>query len=176
MADTKKKNFIKEIAVTAAFALAGAVGMMMFTHFYSFYTVSGQSMEYTYHEGDKLVIERNRDDHYERGELVVFSCTEEGKSHTPLIKRIIAKGGDTINIDFEEGTVTVNGEVLDEPYIKEPTTRNDGSFEYPVTVPDGCYFCMGDNRNHSSDSRDAKVGFVPEKDIRGRVKWKLPKW
>ena len=52
MADTKKKNFIKEIAVTAAFALAGAVGMMMFTHFYSFYTVSGQSMEDTYHEGD----------------------------------------------------------------------------------------------------------------------------
>lgn len=174
MAD--KKNFLKEIMITAAFAIAGAVGMVAFTNFYSFYTVSGQSMEDTYHEGDKLVIERNKGDSYERGELVVFSCSEEGKNHTALIKRVIAKGGDTIDIDFEKGTVKVNGEILDEPYIKEPTTRNDGGFEYPVTVPEGCYFCMGDNRNHSSDSRDGDVGFVPEKDIKGRVKWKLPKW
>lgn len=133
-------------------------------------------MENTYFDGDKVIVEKNRDDSYERGEVVVLSCSEEGKISTILIKRVIATGGDIIDIDFEKGTVTVNGEVLDEPYIKELTYKDEGGFEYPVTVPDDCYFCMGDNRNNSGDSRDARVGFVPESDIQGKVKMKLPKW
>ena len=172
----KKKSLIKEFFGIAAFAAAGAVGMLAFTQFFGFYSVSGQSMENTYFEGDKLIIEKNRNDSYERGEVVILSCSEEGKVDTVLIKRVIAVGGDTLDIDFETGTVTVNGEVLDEPYIKELTHKDDGGFEYPVTVPEGCYFCMGDNRNNSSDSRDERVGFVPESDIQGRVKIKLPSW
>lgn len=172
----KKKHVIKEVVITAAFAAVGALGMVGFNHFYGFFNVSGHSMENTYFEGDKLLIERNHGDEYEYGEVVVLQCTEEGKSQKPLIKRVIAKGGDTLDIDFKNGVVTRNGEILDEPYIKEKTTLDEGGFEYPITVPDGCYFVMGDNRNNSDDSRDALIGFVPEKDINGRVKMKLPKW
>lgn len=176
MDKNRKKHLAKEAVATAIFATIGAVGMLVLTNFYGFCKVSGQSMENTYFDGDKLFVERNRGDSYEHGEVVVLSCTEEGKEHSVLVKRVIATEGDTLDIDFENGTVTLNGEVLDEPYIKELTYRDDGGFDYPVTIPKDCYFCMGDNRNHSSDSRDARIGFVPESDIRGRVKVKLPGW
>lgn len=177
MENDKKKHLIKEVVATAAFALVGAVGMLVVTKFYGFYTVSGQSMENTYYDGEKLIIDRNRGDSYDYGDIVVFSCSEEGKDHKILVKRVVAKGGDTLDINFETGDVTLNGKVLDEPYIKEPTTLDEGGFEYPVTVPEGCYFCMGDNRNHSGDSRDAEhIGFIPEEDIHGKVVAKFPKW
>lgn len=100
-------------------------------------------------------------------------CNSSGVGKN-LIKRVIAVGGDEIDIDFESGTVTINGEILHEDYIKEPTTTDEGGFEYPVTVPDGHIFVMGDNRNHSTDSRDARVGFVPLEDVEGKVLFKIP--
>ncbi len=77
--------------------------------------------------------------------------------------------GQTIDIDFENHTVTVNGVILEEPYIKEPTSFDGGAFQYPVTVPDDCFFVMGDNRNDSRDSRFPDVGFVNKKDIIGKI-------
>ena len=78
----------------------------------------------------------------------------------PLVKRIIALGGDTVDIDFETGAVTLNGAVLEEPYISAPTTTGY-DVEFPVTVPEGCVFVMGDNR--------PEVGFIDERDILGKV-------
>lgn len=78
-----------------------------------------------------------------------------------------------LQIDFENGTVRLNGEILNESYIKEPTTTDEGGFEYPVTVPEGYIFVMGDNRNHSTDSRDARVGFVSLEDVEGKVLFKF---
>ena len=90
---------------------------------------------------------------------------EEGRN---LIKRIIAVSGQTIDIDFETGEVTVDGEVLDEPYILERTHLDEGT-EFPLTVPEGEVFVMGDNRNASRDSRSLSVGTVKEEYIVGRV-------
>lgn len=86
-----------------------------------------------------------------------------------IIKRIIACGGQTVDIDFNTGEVTVDGVVLDEPYINDITTRNEGAFDFPLVVPEGYYFVMGDNRNHSSDSRNSAVGFIKQDQIYGKA-------
>lgn len=86
-----------------------------------------------------------------------------------LIKRVIATGGQTLDIDFETGTVYVDGTALNESYIAAPTTRNDGAFTYPLTVPEGYCFVMGDNRNGSMDSRNSAVGLIDEDQVMGRA-------
>jgi signal peptidase I len=97
----------------------------------------------------------------------VFKSNGDTFDHS-LVKRIIAVEGQTVDIDFDAGVVYVDGEALDEPYTYEPTfTRED--FEGPVTVPEGCVFVMGDNRNGSTDSRDSRVGFAETRDIIGKV-------
>ena len=86
----------------------------------------------------------------------------------PLVKRVIAKGGDVVNIDYQAGTVSVNGEVLQETYIAEPTYLGY-DVTFPYTVPEGTVFVMGDNRNASLDSRSSYVGCIDERDILGKV-------
>ena len=73
-----------------------------------------------------------------------------------------------MDIDFEAGIVYVDGEALDEPYINEPTYMEEGT-EFPLTVPEGCIFVMGDNRNHSSDSRDSRLGTVDTRCVLGKA-------
>ena len=82
--------------------------------------------------------------------------------------RGMAKGGDTISIDYATGTVEVNGKVLEEDYIAEPTYLGY-DVEFPYTVPEGTVFVMGDNRNASLDSRSSYVGCIDEQDILGKV-------
>ena len=102
----------------------------------------------------------------ERGDVVIVDGdTVYGK---PLVKRVIAKGGDTISIDYATGEVVVNGQLLDEPYLAEPT-RLGYDIEFPYTVPEGTLFVMGDNRNASLDSRSSQIGCIPETDILGKV-------
>ncbi|MDY2856686.1 MAG: signal peptidase I, partial [Oscillospiraceae bacterium] len=80
--------------------------------------------------------------------------------------RVIATEGESLSIDFKTGTVTVNNVVIDEPYIKDLTTKQ-GDAEIPSVIPKGMVFVMGDNRNHSTDSRFTAVGLIDEKDIIG---------
>ena len=84
-----------------------------------------------------------------------------------LVKRLIAKAGQEININFETGDVCVDGSLLNEPYIAEATKRDEYAFQYPFTVPEGYVFVMGDNRMHSMDSRSPQVALIPEKEILG---------
>ncbi len=145
--------------------------------------VDGDSMKETLHHGELLITTSIGTP--DRGDIVVFHQTTNGDSvgfNEPLVKRVIAKGGDTVCIDYTTSTVYINGEELNEPYavlispngIYDPRSVPDYGYQplsgiFEVTVPDGCYFVMGDNRNHSSDSRTAQIGFVDGRRILGRV-------
>lgn len=140
---------------------------LIFTFVGRILSVKGSSMVPTFHEGDRIITTNLHGD-LKYGDIVVI----KRKNDTPLIKRIIAVGGDTVDIDFAAGEVKVNGNVLAEPYIYEPTYENHG-VEFPTTVPDGHYFVMGDNRNYSDDSRNPKIGMISEKNIFGKVIFRL---
>lgn len=117
--------------------------------------------------GDIIVI--NNDAAYlldEKGDVLMQDSTPLNEC---IIKRIIACGGQTVDIDFDTGEVRVDGVVLDEPYINEATHKNEGAFTYPFVVPEGYYFVMGDNRNHSSDSRCPYVGLIKQEQIYGKA-------
>ena len=90
-----------------------------------------------------------------------------------LVKRVIATGGQTVNIDGNTHEVSVDGVVLDEPYIREKTRLLGDAFTYPVTVPEGCVFVMGDNRNESGDSRYKAVGMIDERYIVGQAVYRI---
>ncbi len=127
--------------------------------------IIGSSMEHTFSDGDSVVIS-NLFYEPKQGDVVVLrklSFMEE-----PIIKRVIAVAGQTVDIDFEKGIVRVDDKPLTEPYIAEPTlTPLD--FDGKITVPENCVFVMGDNRNYSADSRDSRVGCVDTRYIMGKV-------
>ena len=144
---------------------AALVLVLVFSFFFRIIQVDGASMVPTLQNGDKLIV-WGAGYEPQRGDVVIVdSYTAYGK---PLVKRVIAKGGDTISIDYASGTVTINGEVLDEDYIAEPTYLGY-DVEFPYTVPEGTVFVMGDNRNNSLDSRSSYVGCIDERDILGKV-------
>ena len=139
--------------------------ILVFVFLFRIVDVSGDSMNPTLTNGDKLVV-WGAGYEPQRGDVVIVdSYTSYGR---PLVKRVIAKGGDTISIDYATGTVEVNGKVLEEDYIAEPTYLGY-DVEFPYTVPEGTVFVMGDNRNASLDSRSSYVGCIDEQDILGKV-------
>lgn len=158
-----RENNLFEWYDSMVFALAAIV--LVFVFLFRVITVSGYSMEPTLLWGDRVAVQSML---YtpKRGDVVVM----DGYINygDPLVKRIIAVGGDTLDIDFSTGTVTLNGEQLDEPYISAPTTLSY-DVDFPVVVPEGYVFVMGDNRPNSLDSRSSEVGFIDERDILGKV-------
>lgn len=127
--------------------------------------VVGSSMVDTLHEGDRIIIS-NLFYTPKQGDIVVLR--KETLRDDAIVKRVIAVAGQTVDIDFEKGIVYVDGVAIDEPYIYEPTFACE-DFDGEVTVPDGCVFCMGDNRNGSTDSRDSRVGMIDTREILGRA-------
>lgn len=115
-----------------------------------------------------------------QGDIIVFHLCNQSYNK-PLVKRIIATEGQKIKIDFNSGEVSVDGKILTEDYIFldggsyviradfNPEFLDSDKKIFEATVPDGHVFVMGDNRNHSSDSRSYLVGFVDENTILGRV-------
>lgn len=154
--------------------------LLFYTYIINVAEVDGPSMEPTLYDNDKLLV---RSIMYtpESGDVVIINndnanlISESGKVvetsglEKRIVKRVIAVGGQTVDIDFETGEVTVDGKVLSEKYISETTTRDEYAFEYPLTIPDGYVFVMGDNRNLSMDSRHPKIGLVSEDDIIGEA-------
>lgn len=163
---------------------AGAISIFVFILLFAFImrpvTVDGGSMNPTLYNLDRLLILTPLKGSL-NGSIVVVDNQEGGRFTDPeqtvvarqpglgrvLIKRVIAHGGQELNIDTSTGTVTVDGTVLDEPYIADPTLHEDGAFTYPLTVPEGYLFVMGDNRLNSTDSRNPAVGLIPVDSVYG---------
>lgn len=132
-------------------------------------SVSGPSMESTLFSGERVLISKL---FYTpaQGDVVVFR--KNSYKEEALIKRIIALEGQTVDIDFEEGLVYVDGVALNEPYVNTPTNMQL-DFDGEIIVPEGCVFVLGDNRNKSNDSRDDRIGCVDERYILGRAVLRL---
>ncbi len=169
--DDAGKKFLKELFDwLETFAFAFAFVILFFTFIMKVVTVDGSSMFPTLHDGDRLIIS-NVLYTPESGDIVVV----ERKNADPIIKRVIATEGQTLDIDFENWVVTVDGEVVDEPYINREhflageNMYNYKAYEYPITIGPDCVFVMGDNRNRSMDSRDPQLGQINESQIIGRV-------
>ena len=129
--------------------------------------VSGSSMEATLSDGDNLIVDKisYRFHDPERYDIIVFPYKSE--KNTYYIKRIIGLPGEVVQID-EDGTIYVDGEVLEESYGRE-VILDPGEAEEPIALGEDEYFVLGDNRNASSDSRDPSVGNILGEDIVGRA-------
>ena len=128
--------------------------------------VSGSSMVPNLHDGDKMIVS-NLFYKPKYGDIVVFK-TDTYDPDRALVKRVIATEGQEISLDFDRGVVYINGSPIEEDYIAELTTTKL-DFIGPQTVPEGCVFVMGDNRNASTDSRKKEIGMVDERMILGRA-------
>ena len=141
--------------------------VLLFTFVVRLIGVDGHSMVPTLQDGDRLLVLNSLwDDDYQYGDIVVLR--KDTFMEEPIVKRVIATEGQTVDIDFAAGNVYVDGELLEEDYINEPTYVEEGT-ECPLTVPEGSIFVMGDNRNHSSDSRSSDLGTVDTRYVIGRA-------
>ena len=130
--------------------------------------VSGPSMRETLQDQDCLVVLNPLlCGSFDAGDIVIIQ-RETFRDGEPIVKRIIATEGQTVDIDFDAGVVYVDGAALEEDYIRQPTYLEEG-LEFPCTVPEGCVFVMGDNRNDSDDSRDPNLGPVDTREILGQA-------
>ncbi|HIU50099.1 MAG TPA: signal peptidase I [Candidatus Limousia pullorum] len=127
--------------------------------------VDGRSMQHTLESGDKIIVTKMGYQPKD-GDVIVVGKSEEGYSK-PIVKRVIATEGQTLEIDFENQQVIVDGKVLDEPYISSETI--EGTAEIPEVIPEGYVFVMGDNRYISMDSRYKDIGLVNVDDIVGKA-------
>ena len=130
--------------------------------------VSGSSMYDTLKHGDYLLLLSST--FYrtpEQGDIVVIS-KESFDQGAPIVKRIVATEGQTVDIDFETGIVYVDGYALEEPYTYTPTTR-PGGVQFPLEVYDGFVFVLGDNRDNSRDSRYPEIGLIDQREILGKA-------
>ena len=141
--------------------------VLLFTFVIRLIGVDGSSMEPTLKHGDKLlVLSSLLYDDYQYGDIVVLR--KDTFLREPVVKRVIATENQTVDIDFDTGSVYVDGELLEEDYINDLTYTDEGT-EFPLTVPEGSIFVMGDNRNHSTDSRDTRLGTVDTRYVIGKA-------
>lgn len=145
-----------------------SVVLLIFMLFLRMVIVSGPSMMPTLQDGDRLILLNNfLYANPKCGDIIVAS-KDSFKNGEPIIKRIIATEGQTVDIDFEAGIVYVDDSPLDEPYVNTPTNLKEGTI-FPLTVEEGCVFVMGDNRNDSLDSRSTEIGQIDCREIMGKV-------
>lgn len=162
----------KKERVEAAFdwvqsvVLAMTVMFIVFTFVFRPCSVVGDSMLDTLEDGNWLICTAfDRSPEY--GEIIIITQPNSGRNK-PIVKRVIATQGQTVDIDFKTGVVKVDGETLNEPYIRN-TTHLKQDVDFPLVVPEGHLFVMGDNRNVSQDSRSSVIGFIDTRYVLGKV-------
>jgi signal peptidase I len=177
--ERRKKVIISAVSVVVVVLVALAVALLLKTYVISTIPVGGNSMlptleggEYvtdgngnvveTIKKGDTLVL--NKLAKIKRGDVIVFDVNWQSD---PIVKRVIAIAGDHVEIN-NDGFVYVNGERLNEGYIQGKTYSSDGVTPLDVVVPEGHVFCLGDNREHSHDSRYGDIGAVSLEAVRGK--------
>ena len=172
-----KKPFADVLEWMSCMIFAVTAMLVINLFFFRSITVSGTSMNDTLVDGDK-VIAMNFCYTPQYGDIVIVQADKLKNKNTglygePIIKRVIAKGGDTVRIDYANGNVYRNDELLEEDYIKDLThLHNDGWLQdnEEIVVPENCVFVMGDNRNASNDSRNLQdVGFIDVDSIMGKA-------
>ncbi len=188
--ETKKSAITATYEWVEVLCMALLTVVLLFTFIFRMVTVSGPSMNNTFHHGDRLIIS-NLFYTPKTGDVVVVQDAgdETGTLEGPIIKRVIATAGETVDIDRETWKVTVTRkdgsvDVLDEPYVNRiayasmnhvgttPSSLYSNYIkEYPHKVEEGHIFVMGDNRNNSADSR--LLGDIDERMILGKVYFRL---
>ena len=141
--------------------------VVIFTFVIRLIGVDGHSMVPTLQDGDRLLVLNSMlYNDYKYGDIVVLR--KESFLAEPIVKRVIATEGQTVDIDFANGIVYVDGVALEEDYINDLTYTDEGT-EFPLTVPEGSIFVMGDNRNRSDDSRNSALGTVDTRYVIGQA-------
>ncbi len=151
------------------FSLCFAAGILLLTIFFKHSPVIGSSMYPTLKDGDVLIV--STFNYTPKANDIIVCQSESYGLDTPLVKRIIATEGQTVTIDYESWTVTVDGVKINESYVNKSSAPMNPSNHLPetFTVPENHVFVMGDNRNGSTDSRDERIGFIDERYILGKV-------
>lgn len=157
----KQKLTVFEVFSAGVAAIVAVTFLFLFC--FRVFSVDGPSMKPTLQPDDRVVVSTVG---YKpkAGDVVVLSGTDSLQK--PIVKRIIAVAGDVVDINFTTGVVTVNGK--EERYTDDLTTQQ-ADIAFPLTVPEGTVFVLGDNRGVSLDSRSSRVGCVDERKIVGRV-------
>lgn len=163
--DDRTKKYANIYSWVESFVMVPVIVIFIFAFLGRTSVVSGSSMFDTLVEGDMMLVS-NLFYEPEYGDIVVL--TQPSYSTDPLVKRVIATEGQTVDIDFTRGVVFVDGEELDEPYTYTPT-NNQYEEEFPQTIKEGHIFVLGDNRNGSYDSRGGTIGQVDKRMIMGKA-------
>lgn len=160
-----RRRFIRTLLNTVAVLIvAAAAAVLISTVFMPVIQISGDSMNPTLRDGDILVTLNT--DNVSRGDLCCVSWQNK-----MLVKRVIGLPGDTVEIS-EDGSVSVNGSLLDEPYVSEKSLGQCDA-EFPYEVPEDTIFILGDNRLMSVDSRSSDIGCIGKDQIVGRVLFRV---
>lgn len=166
--ESKKRRILKEILSNSLFLLAVFVTTLLLVKYVGQRTVViGSSMEDTLSDQDNLIVDKisYRLTEPKRFDIIVFPFSQADETY--YIKRVIGLPGETVRIDFD-GNIYINDEILDEDYGTE-VIIDPGTAAEEITLGQDQYFVLGDNRNHSSDSRSAQVGLIEKSKIIGRA-------